>query len=204
MDINDKIKIDFRRIAISVQRSVEADQLWRTLGSSENHNEYKTQFDIYIPFFESVRDLALCQLITNIARVNDRAKGALSVERLIERIDRSNYGTEQVLEIREKYKFNSEYWEKLKDLRDKCIVHSAAAISEKEIFKEVGITNDQISSSVALAREIMINIGSLINVNNSLLGHTDWTVQEDCNKLLSNLKSGRSAKLRELGQQECT
>ena len=204
MDKSEKIKADFRRIALAVQRAVEADQLWRTLGDPANHEEYRTQFEIYIPFFESVRDLALCQLITNIARVNDRAKGALSLERLIDRLGNIDHYGQEVKVIKEMYKGNAENWEKIKTLRDKCIVHSAAELSEKQIFESVGIENDGISNSVTLARRVMLHIGKLLNVNNTLLAHTDWAVREDCNKLLKNLKTGRSAKLKELGQHEYT
>ena len=204
MNQEDKIKEDFKRLSLAIQRAVEAEQVWREFGSPENHNKYSTQFDIYIPFFNTTRDLALCQLLTFVSRAYDSASGALNIEKLLKRMKKANYPVQEIDELMRLYSSHDHLWKKIKILRDECIAHTSSNYSEKMAFKNANIKNDEVSLAVDVARNILVKSGEIIGVRNSYISKGNLEVKEDCNKLLRNLKAGREARLNSSADSEYT
>ena len=196
MDQKEKIKEDFKRLSLAIQRAVDADQIWRELGSPENHKAYSTQFNIYIPFFGATRDLALCQLLTFIARAYDKTSGSLNIQKLLERMKKADYCSHSVDDLLLLLESHAELWGKLRVLRNECIAHTSSNYSEKQAFQKAQIKNDEVSLAVAVARTILLEAADILSVDNSLISKGDWQVKEDCNKLLRNLKAGREARLK--------
>src|SRR5690554_2870706 len=83
-------------MALSVQTAVRAEELWRTLGSPENHESYKDQFNTYIPFFNCVRANALDQTLIGLARFSDKQKNAAKAERLLSLLTRTGHTESQI------------------------------------------------------------------------------------------------------------
>lgn len=195
MEKNEKIKQDFKMLALSIQRSVDADQLWRSLGSKESHEKHSTEFQMYAPFFNSIRELALSQLVINLARINDKPKNALNIFKLIDRIKKSECESNEIDDILEILNNHKDLWDKITTLR-KAIAHSSSSTSEVGIFNEANITNNQISEAVSIARDGMIKISKILDVQDSMLELGNTLVKMDVYKLLHNLKLGREERMK--------
>ena len=183
-------------MALSVHKTVCADEVWRTIISPDTYELYENQMNTYIPFFVTVTNSSLNEVITGLARFSDKRKDAAKAEKLFKLLEKGDFCQNVISDLRAQYEKHNEVWVKLRTLRNEVLAHSSAHQSEVEVFRKVGITPNDISAAVTTAREIMVDVSRLVGIKDSIIFETKGKAATDTIKLLKNLKAGNDARLK--------
>ena len=197
-DPNDTVEDRFRKIALSLQSAVEADELWRELGSLENYNAYRSEIYDHQHFFQSVVELARSQVLSGLARFSDKSKSSLSIKELFKQLRSSGYDSGLIGNLEASYKENEVLWEKIRKIRVEALAHTSKTNSSIEVYEAASIQNDEISSCVENARLILLQIANLLAVNNSLISKPQGNIRKDCMGIFRGLKMLKEA------EEKCT
>lgn len=190
-DIKTVVETNFRKLALSLQSAVEANEIWRELSSSENYNKYQAEIDEYGYFFESIVDISRSQVISGVARFSDRSQSGLSVRKMFKQLRSAGYNGIKIDELESVYEDYEHLWEKIRTIRGGATAHTSKTKTEKETYEEASIKNDELSLCVNTSRAILIEISDLIEVHDSVISKSEGKVKSDCKRLLANLLSSK-------------
>ena len=185
-------------MALSLHRGIEADLIWREFGSEQNYTEHYSAIHSHSAFFESIVDLSRFQAISGLGRFIDYSNSGMSFSELIKRLKKSEYNQIEVNALFDEYQKHQPLWEKIRILRGGVVAHTSRNQSEIELYKKAEIKNDEISSAVTVARELLGRVAVLLNVKDSLISKPTVQVKLDCKEILVALSS------KELASETCT
>lgn len=186
----------YKALSLTIAETMSAEQIWRYLISPQTHNEYRTQLDIYIPFFNGVRQSTFVTTIMGLAKFSDSQSNALNAEILFELLLSAGADGKEVEGLRIKYKAYEVTWKKIMKIRHNVFAHISASMKEDEAFAMVGITQNEISSAVKVAHEILVSAGNLLDTPSLELTFNPKYTTQNISKLFRNLKAGREARLK--------
>jgi hypothetical protein len=191
---NKKPKLDVSEVYKALSLAIA--KTMRHLISPQTHEEYRTQLDIYIPFFNGVEQSTFVSTIMGLATFSDSQRNALNVEILLELLLKVGADEKEIKVLRKKYRTCEATWEKIMKIRHNVFAHISSSIREDEAFTMVGITPNEISNAVKVAHEILVAAGNFLDGPSLELTFDPKSTVRDISKLFRNLKAGREARLK--------
>jgi hypothetical protein len=183
-------------LCLAIAETMSAEQIWRHLISPQTHEDYGVQLDIYIPFFNGVRQSAFVTTILGLAKFSDHQVNALNAKVLLEQLFKDGANQIEIEALVKKYKDFEKTWGKIRLVRHNIFAHISASIREDEAFSKAEITPNEISCAVKIAQEILVGAGRFLNDQALELTFDPKSTARDISKLFRNLQAGREARLK--------
>lgn len=183
-----------KALSLSISKTMRAEQIWRYLISPNTLEKYETQLNIYIPFFNGVRQSAFITTILGLAKFSDTQNNAANAIILLNLLREYGLCATQLDKLKGLYEEHSKTWKKIIIVRHNIVAHISTTISENDAFDKARITPDQISSALEAAYEILKISEESLGMSNTELTFDPGATKRDINKLFKNLEKGREAK----------
>ena len=191
----------FDSISSSIVETIQAEELWRVLGSEKTHEDHQEQFSIYASFFNAVRSTAFSTLIMGLARLSDENQSSTCLKRLINLAVSRTSGEDEETQKKLNFLLNKicsqePVWKGLRVLRSNVFAHTSGTMAEAAAFDKAGLTPNQLSCETSVCYETFIELAVIFDISTGKISFIRHSVQQDTQKILRNLQAGREARLK--------
>lgn len=97
------VRTAYKALSQAIAESMSAEQIWRYLISPKTHETYRTQLDIYIPFFNTVRQTTFITTVLGVEKFSDSQHNALNAKRLFELLLEIGVNPDEIAKLDEEY-----------------------------------------------------------------------------------------------------